>query len=149
MRPLVEKGFFVLLMVSVVGCGTINYRDRIDLPAQNIDVALPHGKTRVIVFNATEPSWKTGAFAAIQVAINGKYAATVRESSYVQLFLDPGEYAIKLEFVDALTFTDHFNLNLGNEPLYIKITREHFASHLEVVAELPHDFTESYSAVPQ
>lgn len=140
------KFFSILLMVSIAGCGTMDYRNRAVLPAQNIDADPPHGKSRVVVFNATEPSWKTGAFAAIAVEINGQYAATLRESSYVQLFLEPGEYAVKLEFSDTLTFTDRFDLKVGVDPLYVRITRESFASDLEIVRQLPLEFSDNYTA---
>ena len=146
MRSLVKKVLLILLISSVVGCGTINYRDRIVLPAQDIGIDEPHGKTRIIIFNETEPSWKTNATAGMNFEINGKYATAISASHYLQLFLEPGDYLIKLEHIDILTFTDNFQLNVGNDPLYVKITRQAFSNKLDIVKELPLGFSNNYKA---
>jgi len=136
---------FILVIASVMGCGSINYRDRIDLPPQNIGIDVPHGTSRIIVFNATESSWVTGGpIATIQIEINGKYAASISGSHYLQLFLKPGDHSIKLEHSDPFAFTDNYTLSVGNAPLYVKIIRKSGNNKLEIVDELPLGFTDNY-----
>lgn len=132
---------YILLLGGCSSYGPVN----IQLPAQSINTDTPAGLARVIFFNTSDQSFAGLPFAGnIQLAISGDWYPDIDKNSYLQLFLKPGEYDVKLQHTDSFAFTDSYDLVVGNDTVYVNIFRRMFSNELVVVDELPLDFEKKF-----
>jgi len=71
----------------------------------------------------------------------------ITHSRYLQLFLDPGIYVVRLQHVDIFAFTDEYTLTVNRNAVYVKIFRRPGSNKLEFADKLPVDFTEKFTPV--
>lgn len=115
------------------------------LPSQDISSQIPDGMTRVVFFNTTSPNFL--GHGQMSIEIDGIGGSVIERSQYVQVFLNPGKHAVRLEHLDPISFTDTYALEIGLSDTYIRVYRELGFNRLLVQAEPPSTFVNDYTPV--
>lgn len=115
------------------------------LPLQDISSEVPDGMTRVVFYNTTSPKFL--GHGQIVIEIDGIGGPVIRRGQYIQVFLEPGRHAVKLEHFDPIAFTDNFSLEIEATDTYIRVYRGLGLNRLTVQAGPPEAFTINYAPI--
>lgn len=139
---------FVVVLVCVFlisGCGIHTVLPEYSMPDQDINAKVSDGLTRVVFFN-TSNFLATGLDGSgkINIMINDKNVASLKNGRYVQLFLPSNSYDVRLSHWDLLTFNTDHKINIGKEDVYIKVYSKATSTDYMIVNSLPEDFELKY-----
>jgi hypothetical protein len=100
MRILLKLILAICLSVSLIACKTVD-GPRHPIPSQDIAGAVPDGLSRVVLFNTSNRLlyFESGP---IRIQLDGQQLPSIWLDHYVQAFVEPGTYELKLEHYDMV-----------------------------------------------
>ena len=134
-----------LLVFATLSCaGIATIRPEIPLPPQSIDTPVPAGLARVVFFNGPQGGTTIDGADKVNIIIDGRGLASLRKWQFVQVFLAPGTYEVKLEHLDIGTFGSGHLLDVEAGDNWVKAYSTLTSNRLERIDQQPDRFIEKY-----
>jgi len=117
---------------------------RYPIPSQNLAEAIPEGSSKVTFFNTSNHFlyWESGM---IRIKIDGDQLPTLNLDRYIQTFVEPGTYEIRLEHFDLFMWKGTHELMVDAPEVYVEVFNSLISTEMRRVDSLPDDFGERFT----
>jgi hypothetical protein len=144
-RNFILAGVVMLALLTLAGCPTPTVLTEYELPSQDMRSRSEEGLARVVFFNASnELLFGLDQSGFVAIKINNKGLATLKIGSYVQIFLDKGEYDLYLAHQDMILFENNYKLAVDKDEVFVKVFAEAVSTNYKIVDRLPANFSQKY-----
>jgi hypothetical protein len=144
----VLSGLIMIVIFTIVGCATPTVVTEYGLPSQNLEVKPEAGLSKVVFFNnsnfLTHGIDQSGY---VTIKINGKGLATLQIHTYVQIFLEKGEYDLYMAHLDVLLFESNHKLRIDKDEVFVEVSASITSNEYKIVDRLPANFIKTYKPV--
>lgn len=107
---------------------------------ENLDSMSIDRTTKVVLFNSSE--WVRSN---VGITLKGNFAANVEPKKYSIIYLAPGQYDLQLSHIDAFTFIDDYQLEVGVDTLFVEVYNTLTATKYKLHKEKPANFHNEYT----
>jgi hypothetical protein len=139
----------VLLLSSVfllAGCPMPAIVTEYNLPSQHLITKPDKGLSRVVFFNTSNViMFGVDQTGRVTIKINDKGLATLDIGSYVQIFLEKGEYDLYLAHRDIVLFEKKCKLKIDKDEILVEVFAEPVSTNYKLVEQLPADFPRRFA----
>jgi hypothetical protein len=138
-------GLLLSPILLFTGCPLPTVVTEYNLPIQNLSMKPDKGLSRVVFFNTSNAlMYGVDQTGRITIKINDKGLATLDIDSYVQIFLEKGEYDIYLAHRDFILFENKYKLIIDKDELFVEVFAEPVSNNYKLVEQLPADFSRRF-----
>ncbi|GEM_PF-1946183 len=136
-------GFMVSVLAS--GCAINTIIPQYPLPSQSIDARPATGQVKVLFFNDSNRFlYGLDGSGKINVTLAERNVASLQIGTYVQLFMDPGQYNLVLAHRDMATFESKHRLRVQGDAVFVKVYSQPMSTDFDIVNALPTEFTRDF-----
>lgn len=133
-------GTFVLLGLTLlcVACKTPD-GPRYPIPIQDLAEVAPEGLSRIVLFNTSNRLlyFESGP---IRIQLNGEQLPSIWLDHYIQAFVEPGEYELRLEHFDMFFWKGAYSIDIAAPEVYLEVFNSPTSTKYRRVERLPDDF---------
>jgi hypothetical protein len=115
------------------------------IPQQTLSEASPQGSSKVIFFN-TSNHFLYFESGMIRIKLNGDQLPTLNLDRYIQVFVEPGTYVLKLEHFDLFMWKGTHSLTVDSLEVFVEVYNSLFSTKFRRVDALPENFRERFKA---
>lgn len=132
-----------LLLIFGLSLGLVSCRSpdgpRHPLPNQSFLATPPDGLSRVVLFNTSNRAlyFESGP---IRIQLNGRQLPSIWLDHYVQAFVEPGEYELKLEHYDVFFWKGTHLIQVDAPEVFLEVYNLPTTTKYRRVDQLPDDF---------
>lgn len=138
-----RAGIVVLTLTS--GCAINTVTPEYQLPSQSINAPSEPGRVRLLLFNDSNRFlYGLDGSGKINVKLAGKNVASLEIGTFVQLFVDPGQYDLLLAHRDMVTFESSHRLAVQGDAMFVKVYSQPVSTDLEILNTMPVDFADQF-----
>ena len=114
------------------------------MSSQDLKATPQAGLSKVIFFNNVSFAHSVDRTGTIAISLNGKGLATLKAFSYVQVFLEKGQYDLYMEHWDLFVFKSNHKLQIDKDEVFVEVSPTATSNKYKILDQLPSGFEEKY-----